>query len=254
MKLLKTENLTKDFAGFRAVNEVNFELEEGMLVSIIGPNGAGKTTFFNLITGLHPPTKGRVFFKGKDITQLEPYERLMRGLSRTFQIVNIFPGLSVFDNMLIAMLRRNIKWSNLRASFLSGSSKGHSKAEEGAYAIMEEVGLIDQKDGLAGSLPHGYKKRLEVSMAIASEPKLLLLDEPFGGLSPVEIKEMMAFTRKISNRLTIVLVEHKLDTVMDLSQRISVLHEGGIIAEGKPKEIRENEFVQEVYLKGRGNK
>jgi branched-chain amino acid transport system ATP-binding protein len=254
MKLLKTENLTKDFAGFRAVNEVNFELEEGMLVSIIGPNGAGKTTFFNLITGLHPPTKGRVFFKGEDITQLEPYERLMKGLSRTFQIVNIFPGLSVFDNMLIAMLRRNIKWSNLRASFFSGSSKGHSKAEEGAYAIMEEVGLIDRKDGLAGSLPHGYKKRLEISMAIASEPTLLLLDEPFGGLSPVEIKEMMAFTRKIANRLTIVLVEHKLDTVMDLSQRISVLHEGGIIAEGKPKEIRENEFVQEVYLSGRGSK
>jgi len=254
MKLLKTENLSKDFAGFRAVNEVNFELEEGMLVSIIGPNGAGKTTFFNLITGLHPPTKGRVFFKGEDITQLEPYERLMKGLSRTFQIVNIFPGLSVFDNMLIAMLRRNIKWSNLRASFFSGSSKGHSKAEEGAYAIMEEVGLIDRKDGLAGSLPHGYKKRLEISMAIASEPTLLLLDEPFGGLSPVEIKEMMAFTRKISNRLTIVLVEHKLDTVMDLSQRISVLHEGGIIAEGKPKEIRENGFVQEVYLSGRGSK
>ena len=251
MILLKTENLTKDFAGFRAVNEVNVELEEGMLVSIIGPNGAGKTTFFNLITGMHSPTKGQVFFRGENITQLEPYERLMKGLSRTFQIVNIFPGLSVFDNMVIAMLRRNIKWSNLRTSFLSGSSPGRSKAEEGAHAILEEVGLTDRKDSMAGSLPHGYKKRLEICMAIASEPELLLLDEPFGGLSPVEIKEMVALTRKISSRYTIVLVEHKLDTVMDLSQRISVLHEGRIIAEGNPQEIRENEFVQEVYLRSK---
>jgi branched-chain amino acid transport system ATP-binding protein len=251
MKLLRTEKLTKDFEGFIAVNDVNFELEEGMLVSIIGPNGAGKTTFFNLLTGLHSATRGQIFFKDEDITHLEPYERLMKGLSRTFQIINIFPGLSVFENMLIAMLRRNIKWGDLKTSFFAGSSPGRSKAEEGAYAILEEIGLIEHKDGLAGSLPHGYKKRLEVSMAIASEPKLLLLDEPFGGLSPVEVREMMAFTRKIRDRFTIVLVEHKLNTVMDLSERISVLHEGRIIAEGTPAEIRENEFVQEVYLRGR---
>ena len=246
--MIKTEKATIAFGGLKAVNRVDFELEEGMLASIIGPNGAGKTTLFNLLSGHYPPTEGKVFFQGEDITDLPPYERVMKGMGRTFQITNIFPELTVFDNIMVAAQRLNVPFemSGMRKFLFMGKDE---KSEEISNAILEEMDLAGEKYTMAGILSHGLKQRLEIGMALTLEPKLLLLDETFAGLSAGETKQQIEFVRGISSKYTILLVEHKMDVVMDLSQKVSVMHNGEIIAEGTPDEVKADEFVQKVYLR-----
>lgn len=246
--MIKTEKATIAFGGLRAVDKVDFTLEEGMLASIIGPNGAGKTTFFNLLSGHYPPTEGRVFFQDKDITDLPPYERVMLGMGRTFQITNIFPDLTVFDNIMVAAQRLNVPFEmgGMRKFLFLGKDE---KSEEVTNSILEELDLAGEKDTLAGILSHGLKQRLEIAMTLTLNPKLLLLDETFAGLSAGETKQQIEFVRGISKKYTILLVEHKMDVVMDLSQRVSVMHNGELIAEGTPDEIKADEFVQKVYLR-----
>ena len=246
--MIKTESVTKAFGGLKAVNNVNFELKEGMLASIIGPNGAGKTTFFNLLSGLYPPTEGRVFYEGEDITDLPPYDRVMKGMGRTFQITNIFPELSVFDNIMIAAQRLNVPFELSKLMTFMFLSKD-VKSEEIANTVLEDIGLAGERDTMAGILSHGLKQRLEIGMAMTLNPKLLLLDETFAGLSVGETKQQIEYVRKISSKYTILLVEHKMDVVMDLSERVSVLHQGELIAEGTPDEVRADDFVQKVYLR-----
>lgn len=246
--MLKTDKATIAFGGLLAVNKVNFQLEEGMLASIIGPNGAGKTTFFNLLSGHYPPTEGRVFYAGEDITELAPYERVMKGMGRTFQITNIFPELSVFDNIMIAAQRLNVPFemSKLKTFMFLGKDK---KSEEVAHSVLEEIGLAGEADTMAGTLSHGLKQRLEIGMALTLNPKVLLFDETFAGLSVGETKQQIEYVRKISSKYTILIVEHKMDVVMDLSERVSVMHQGELIAEGTPEEVRADDFVQKVYLR-----
>ncbi|NNG06410.1 MAG: ABC transporter ATP-binding protein [Desulfobacteraceae bacterium] len=246
--MLKTDKATIAFGGLLAVNKVDFQLEEGMLASIIGPNGAGKTTFFNLLSGYYPPTEGRVFYAGEDITELAPYERVMKGMGRTFQITNIFPELSVFDNIMIAAQRLNVPFemSKLKTFMFLGKDK---KSEEVAHSVLEEIGLAGEADTMAGTLSHGLKQRLEIGMALTLNPKVLLFDETFAGLSVGETKQQIEYVRKISSKYTILIVEHKMDVVMDLSERVSVMHQGELIAEGTPEEVRADDFVQKVYLR-----
>ena len=246
--MIKTEKATIEFGGLKAVNRVDFELEEGMLASIIGPNGAGKTTFFNLLSGHYPPTEGRVFFQGEDVTGLPPYERVMKGMGRTFQITNIFPELTVFDNIMVAAQRLNVPFemSGMRKFLFMGKDE---KSEDITNAILEEMDLAGEKYTMAGILSHGLKQRLEIGMALTLKPKLLLLDETFAGLSAGETKQQIEFVRGISSKYTILLVEHKMDVVMTLSQKVSVMHNGELIAEGTPDEVKADEFVQKVYLR-----
>jgi len=246
--MIKTEKATIAFGGLKAVNRVDFQLEEGMLASIIGPNGAGKTTFFNLLSGHYPPTEGRVFFQGEDVTGLPPYERVMKGMGRTFQITNIFPELTVFDNIMVAAQRLNVPFemSGMRKFLFMGKDE---KSEDITNAILEEMDLTGEKYTMAGILSHGLKQRLEIGMALTLKPKLLLLDETFAGLSAGETKQQIEFVRGISDKYTILLVEHKMDVVMTLSQKVSVMHNGEIIAEGTPDEVKADEFVQKVYLR-----
>jgi branched-chain amino acid transport system ATP-binding protein len=246
--MIKTESVTMQFGGLFAVHNVNFELEEGMLASIIGPNGAGKTTFFNLLSGHYQPTQGAVYYQGEDITQLPPYERVIKGMGRTFQITNIFPDLSVFDNIMIAAQRLNVPFgmSKFKTFMFLGKDK---KSEEVALNALEEIGLAGERDTLAGILSHGLKQRLEIGMALTLNPKVLLFDETFAGLSAGETKQQIEYVRKISSKYTILIVEHKMDVVMDLSERVSVMHQGELIAEGTPAEVRADDFVQKVYLR-----
>jgi len=227
-----------------AVNSVNYELEEGELAAIIGPNGAGKSTFFKLVAGLIFPNKGKIYFDGTDITNMPPHQRVAIGIGKSFQICQIFPRLTTLENMAIAVQNNVIK--NKFGFYFSSWRNGKSieKAEE----LLDRVGLPGYKDKLAGSLPQGCKKRLEVGMAIATNPKLLLLDEPTAGSTPVETDLMMNLIKELSKTHTILVVEHKMDFVMNLVRRISVMHRGEIIADGTPKEIRSSDLVRDVYL------
>ena len=247
--MIRTEGVTKAFNGAIAVRGVNFEIEEGILASIIGPNGAGKTTFFNLLSGLYLPTEGLIYYEDEDITKLPAHKRIERGIGRTFQITSIFPELSVYENMVVAAQRVSMPFrpGNLMKFLFSHKEWSSGKV---ANDILVQTGLYDKKDELAGSLSHGTKQRLEIAMILTQKPKVLLLDESFAGLSVWETREQMEFVKNISENYTILLVEHKMDVVMELSDKVSVMNQGQIIAEGTPKEIKEDEYVKEVYLRG----
>ena len=243
MPVLETRKLTKQFGGLMAVNRVDYAVEPGELRSIIGPNGAGKTTFFNMIAGDLPPTSGQVIFKGEDITRLSSFERSHRGIGRTYQITNVFPRLSVLENVRIAAQSRKTTF-NMWTGVAS-----HRELIEGAEHIIERVRLADKRHDLAGTLSHGEQRYLEIGIALATDPELLLLDEPTAGMSPEESRETAKFIRGLANSLTIILVEHDMEIVMGISDRISVLHYGELLAEGTVDEIRANEDVRRVYLR-----
>ncbi|MEM2768267.1 MAG: ABC transporter ATP-binding protein [Candidatus Bathyarchaeia archaeon] len=239
MHLLEVENLTKRFGGLVAVNNVSFKVDEGEIVGIIGPNGAGKTTLFNLITGYLKPDSGKVLLRGEDITGLPPYKIANKGLARTFQIVRPFRHLPTIANVLVALQsyrgRRRIEWIKT--------------PERKAMEMLEDVGLSDMALEPAEVLSHGDLKRLEIARAMALEPEIVLLDEPFGGLNPVETEYMVKSLQRIHlDGHTLVIVEHKLHALMRLVKRVIVMHYGEIIAEGAPEEIAENKKVIEVYL------
>ena len=245
--ILETRALCRDFGALRAVADVDFAVEQGELRAIIGPNGAGKTSFFHLISGVIRPTAGQVFFRGEEISALPAPARCRRGISRTFQITSIFPELSVLENVRIAIQLK--AGGNFR---LLGGRSLLSSTESQARASLEFLGLLDRADLPASTLPHGDQRLVEIAMALAQRPALLLVDEPTQGLSPEDTAAAVAVIRQIAREraLTILLVEHDMDVVFNLADRISVLHLGQLIAEGSPAEIRANVEVQKAYLGG----
>jgi len=245
MDILRTEQLTKNFGGLTAVHQVNFVLEEGKLQSIIGPNGAGKSTFFKMISGEHIPSSGKIWFKGEDITGLPQHVISHRGIATSYQITNIFPRLSTFENVRIAAQSRKTSYN-----FWTRADR-HDDINEKTIEILETVRLIDKKDILAANLSHGDQRHLEIAIALGTNPVILLLDEPTAGLNPAETMETMNLIKEIAKGLSVILVEHKMKVIMSISEKITVLHEGQVIANGKPEEIQENETVRKVYLGGK---
>ena len=240
--LLRTERLTRAFGSLIAVDRVDVTIHQGELRSIIGPNGAGKTTFFRLISGEMPPTSGRIFFGEREITGLPQHAVARLGVAKSYQITNVFPHLTVHENVRVAVqghARAFNFWS--RADRLTDVS-------ERATRLLETVGLARKHDGLAAHLSHGEKRHLEIGIALAAEPSLLLLDEPTAGMSPEETDETMRLIRELAAGRTVILVEHKMKVVMKISDRITVLHQGAVLAEGSPEEIRANDRVQQTYL------
>ena len=245
MPLLETQALSKDFGGLRAVADVSLRVERGSLHSIIGPNGAGKTTLFNLISGSIKPTSGRVLFKGRDITPLPVHRIAHLGIGRAFQIINIFPSLTALENVRLAAQARgrdNLKlWARADAFPAYG---------EQAMRALTQVGLAAKADLLASILPHGDKRKLELAILLAPDPELLLLDEPTAGMASEQVPELIAMIESVRARgdKTIILVEHNMGLVMNVSDRITVMHQGRVLAEGAPREIAANETVQAAYL------
>jgi branched-chain amino acid transport system ATP-binding protein len=245
--LLETRGLGRSFGALQAVAGVTLGVEPGELRAVIGPNGAGKTTLFHLISGLLAPTAGRVLFRGDDVTALAAPARCRRGISRTFQITSIFPELSVLENTRMAVQLK--AGGNFR---LLGGRAVIDASERRARDTLASLGIADRADQTASTLPHGDQRLLEIAMAVAQEPELLLLDEPTQGLAPDDTAATVAVIRQVARerKLTIILVEHDMDVVFDLADRISVLHFGRLIAEGTPAEIRGNAEVQKAYLGG----
>ena len=243
--MLQVEAADKSFDGFRAVNGVNLTVERGELVAVIGPNGAGKTTLFNLITGQLKPDKGRIIFEGKDITGLPPYQICKRGIGRSFQIVNVFPRLTVFENVQVAVLSQQGKSINLL-------SPARKLAIKETTDILESVGLPDKSGSISGSLSHGDQKILEMAIALGNEPKLLILDEPTAGMSPEETLATMELIKRLASTqgLTILFCEHDMEVVFSIAQKIMVMHQGRTIIQAEPEEVRSNKEVQDAYLGG----
>jgi len=241
--VLRTEGLTIRFGGLTALNNVNFELRRGEIRAIIGPNGAGKSTFFNCLTGVLRPTAGRVVFSGNDITGLPPNLISRAGIARSYQITNILPNATTLENVRIAAQSRRHGWNMLRHH--SDFRDIIDKAE----AVLASVGLAAKADELASNLSHGEQRNLEIGIALATEPQLLCLDEPTAGMSAAETQDIMQLVRKIAKDLTVLIVEHDMPLVMELADRITVLHYGQVLADGPPAEIQNNPRVQEVYLK-----
>jgi branched-chain amino acid transport system ATP-binding protein len=241
--VLRTEGLTIRFGGLTALNNVNFEIGRGEVRAIIGPNGAGKSTFFNCLTGVLRPTSGRILLNGADITGLSPDRISRRGIARSYQITNILPNATALENVRIAAQSRRHGWSMLR-HYVS-----YTDLIDKADAVLDSVGLLSKAGEFAANLSHGEQRNLEIGIALATEPQLLCLDEPTAGMSAAETHETARLVRKIAKDLTILIVEHDMQVVMELCNRITVLHYGAILADGTPAEIQENARVQEVYLK-----
>ena len=241
--LLCTEKLTVRFGGLTALNAVDFSVPQGEVRAIIGPNGAGKSTFFNCVTGVLRPTSGAIFLGGDDITGLSPDRISQRGIARSYQITNILPNASVLENTRIAAQSRRHAWSLLT------HHRAYRDIIEKAEASLDAVGLLGKADELAANLSHGEQRTLEIAIALATEPRLLCLDEPTAGMSAAETHDTMQLVRRIAKDLTILIVEHDMQVVMELADRITVFHYGEILAEGAPDEIQLNPRVMEVYLK-----
>jgi branched-chain amino acid transport system ATP-binding protein len=241
--LLKTELLSVRFGGLAALSQVNFELARGEVRAIIGPNGAGKSTFFNCLTGVLRPSGGRIVFNGEDITGLPSNAISQKGIARSYQITNIMPNATALENVRIAAQSRRHGWNML--SHHTAFADINKKAE----GALHSVGLLGKADELASNLSHGEQRNLEIGIALATEPQLLCLDEPTAGMSAAETSQTMELVRRIAEDLTILIVEHDMEVVMGLCDRITVLHYGAILAEGTPTEIQENPKVLEVYLK-----
>jgi branched-chain amino acid transport system ATP-binding protein len=252
MALLEVTGLTKSFGGLTAVSELSFHIEPGELLSIIGPNGAGKTTLFNLLTGFYKPTSGTISFNGKNITGCKPYQVARNGIGRTFQMTSVFRQSTVLDNVIIGQLMHakvGVWGSVLRTS---PSSRKEQKTRDKAREILSFVGLADKENKIAGSLTEEAQKRLSISMALATEPKLMLLDEPTGGVNLEEISGLIDLVGKIRKSGTsICLIEHKMRMVMSISDRIIVLNYGKKIAGGTPKEVAADQEVIKAYLGAR---
>jgi branched-chain amino acid transport system ATP-binding protein len=246
MVLLQTKNLGKSFGALTAVKDVSLSIAAGSLHSIIGPNGAGKTTLFNLLTGTFPPTSGKIFFDEKDITGTPANRVAHLGLARSFQRTNVFPAFSLLDNVWVAAFATGRSWNGL----LFKRTQRYPEVTERARAALSDVGLLEKSSQLAREISHGEQRQLELAIALAAAPRVLLLDEPAAGLSPEETRRMVALVRGLKGRYTIVLIEHKMDIIMSVSDRISVMHFGSLIAEGSPEEIQRNPEVRRAYLGG----
>jgi len=242
---LETQSISKEFGRLFAVQDVSLEIMKGDVHAIIGPNGAGKSTYFNLITGYHTATSGKVLFKGEDITGLPAYRRCKLGITRSFQITSIYPKFTVYESVLMGLLSHR----GITLNFFSNANKFF---QEDVWRILEDVGLADQANALGESISHGDKKRLELAVTVGTEPEMLLLDEPTCGMSPEETEITMDLIKKLSSErgLTILFTEHDMGVVFGVAKRISVLHQGMLIEDGTPEKVRESEEVQRVYLGG----
>ena len=229
--LLYTENLTKNFQGIKAVNDINFKINNNEIRALIGPNGAGKTTFVSLLCGRIKSSKGKVFFNGVNISHLPVFTRISMGIGYTFQITSIFFNLTVFENVALAL-----------------KNKRKDEKKSIVSEVLNKVGLIDRINQRSGDLSYGHQRLLELAMGIAQNPKLLILDEPTQGLSDLEIENFKKLIKKISSTVTVLLIEHNMDVVMSIADKITVLHFGEIIAEGDKKSIQRNPVVQKAYL------
>jgi branched-chain amino acid transport system ATP-binding protein len=243
--MLQVENLVKSFDDFMAVNGANLTVGKGEIVAVIGPNGAGKTTLFNLITGALKRDRGRIVFKGEDIGELPPYEICKKGITRSYQIVNIFPRLTVFGNVQVAVLSHQRRSSNL-------FRPAQSIAVKETKSILESVGLSNKEKNIAGSLSHGDQKILEIAIALGNEPELLILDEPTAGMSPEETQATIELIKRLARMrgLTILFCEHDMDIVFSIAQSIMVMRHGQTIIQGSLEEVKSNKEVQEAYLGG----
>jgi branched-chain amino acid transport system ATP-binding protein len=241
--MLQVDSVVKSFDDFKAVNGANLAVGKGEIVAVIGPNGAGKTTLFNLITGALKRDKGRIIFKDEDISEYPPYEICKKGIARSFQIVNIFPRLTVFRNVQVAVLSQQRRSNQL-------FQPAKNMAVEETNNLLESVGLLDKAQSVAGSLSHGDQKILEIAIALGNEPELLILDEPTAGMSPEETSATMELIKRLAQMrgLTILFCEHDMDIVFSIAQSIMVMHQGRTLIQGKPEEVRNNPFVQEAYL------
>ena len=240
--ILEVENVSQRFGNFVALNGVSVSFQPGKLTAIIGPNGAGKSTFFNVVSGAFPPTEGRIRFQGRDITGLAPQDYARIGIAKSFQITNVFKQLSAHENVRVAAQMRSTRFALLRP-------RSHlTELIERADELLARVGLSASRDKPAGDLAHGQQRALEVAMALAAQPTLLLMDEPTAGMSPEETGVMMDLITSLAAERTVILVEHKMKLVMNLCQRLIVLHHGELLAEGTPDEIRNNDEVRRVYL------
>jgi ABC-type branched-subunit amino acid transport system ATPase component len=242
--VLETKAVTKHFGALTAVNGVSLSVSHG-IQSIIGPNGAGKTTFFNLLAGFLVPDKGSIFFSGKDITGLAPYEISQMGVGRSFQITSIFPNLSVYENVRVARQSR----SKSRYNFIMSCEKIPG-VEIGARRIISQLGLNDWADSPAKNLPYGLQRCLDIGISLATDPQILLLDEPTSGMSAEDSAVILKLISEIAKLMPVVLIEHNIDMVLTISDRIAVLYQGLLLAEGTPAEIQRNQEVQKAYLGG----
>ena len=233
MTLLAAEGLSRNFGGIRAVDGVDFALDRGEIRAVIGPNGAGKTTLVGIICGRISPSAGRIRFEDRDITGLSAWARVQRGIAYTFQITSVFAGLTCFDNVALAAQRR---------------VHGHRALDEEVAHLLGRVGLADRGSSVAGVLPYGHQRLLEIALGLALKPKLLILDEPTQGLTDSEIDHFCALIREVAAEATVLLIEHNMAVVMELADRITVMNNGRILAEGTPDEIRRDAQVQEAYL------
>jgi branched-chain amino acid transport system ATP-binding protein len=243
--MLEVRELSKSFSGFTAVNRASLDVKKGEIVAVIGPNGAGKTTLFNLITGMLKPDEGQVIFKGEDITGLPAYRTCKKGITRSFQVVNIFSRLTVFENVRISVLSQQEKTFNL---FTPSKRLATKETAE----ILESVGLINKKDNICGALSHGDQKVLEIAIALGGRPELLILDEPTAGMSPEETARCIDLINQLSRNLglTILFCEHDMELVFAIARRIMVMVRGATIIQGLPDEVRCNQAVQDAYLGG----
>lgn len=248
--VLSTENLTMQFGGVVAVDNLHLTVREHQIVALIGPNGAGKTTAFNIITGVYTPTSGSVLLNGENITGMSPDRITRRGIARTFQNIRLFRDLTVFENIIIAKhfsMKANVISSTLR---LPGARREEKRMREESEELLERMGLADLRDEVSGSLPYGQQRRLEIARALATKPSLLLLDEPAAGMNPQETEDLTASIRQIREDfdLTVFLIEHHMELVMEISDKIYVLDFGQTIGKGTPEEIQNNERVIDAYL------
>lgn len=241
--ILRTEQLTMRFGGLTAVNNVSLTIPRGEIRAIIGPNGAGKSTFFNCVTGVLSPTSGHIYLNGEDVAGLPPNRISHKGIARSYQITNILPGATVLENVRIAAQSRHHSWSLFR------HHQSYRDLIERARAVLGSVALREKESELAANLSHGEQRNLEIAIALATEPALLCLDEPTAGMSVSETHATAELVRRIASNLTILIVEHDMEVVMGLADRVTVLHYGEVLADGTPAEIQANPRVQEVYLK-----
>ncbi len=241
--ILTTEGLTVRFGGLTALNQVSIAVQPGEIRAIIGPNGAGKSTFFNCLTGVLRPTAGRILFDGEDITGLPPHRIARKAVARSYQITNILAGATALENVRIAVQSRRHAWNLLR------HHRAYPDVLERARHVLAAVGLAGKEDELAANLSHGEQRNLEIGIALATEPKLLCLDEPTAGMSVAETRATVELIRRIAADHTVLIVEHDMEVVMGLARTVTVLHYGEVLAEGTPADIQANPRVQDVYLK-----
>ncbi len=241
--ILELKEIYKDFHGLEVLFGINLIIQEGERHAIIGPNGAGKSTLFNLITGKYLPSRGKIFFKGQDVTGTPPFKLNRSGMARSFQITNIFRTMTVFQNLRNAILSKNKIRYNLFSN-LSKMDEINSQTEK----MLEQIGLLDRKDAVAGELSYGQQRALEIGLTIATEPELILLDEPTAGMSSEETRDAVKLIARVTEGKTLVIVEHDMEVVFSIANWISVIYYGEVLASGSPEEIRQDQKVKDAYL------